>query len=94
VQAGLAARNGAELLAGAAGGEKRPPYRLPDATMVVSQTLQQYYRQRYNRDTVYVPNGATLAPARMPRRSDEWNLRPDNYVLFLGRFSPRRTATC
>jgi len=40
---------------------------LPDATMVVSQTLQQYYRQRYNRDTVYVPNGATLAPARMPR---------------------------
>jgi len=65
---------------------------LPDATMVVSQTLQQYYRQRYNRDTVYVPNGATLAPARMPRRLSEWNLRPDNYVLFLGRFSPEKNC--
>jgi glycosyltransferase involved in cell wall biosynthesis len=60
--------------------------------MVVSQTLQQYYRQRYNRDTVYVPNGATLAPARMPRRLSEWNLRPDNYVLFLGRFSPEKNC--
>lgn len=30
---------------------------LPDATMVVSRTLQQHYRRHYNRDTIYVPNG-------------------------------------
>lgn len=28
---------------------------LPNATMVVSKTLQQYYRDRYGRETVYVP---------------------------------------
>jgi len=64
----------------------------PDATMVVSRTLQQHYRQQYNRDTIYVPNGATLAPSRLPRQLIEWDLLPDNYVLFLGRFSPEKNC--
>jgi glycosyltransferase involved in cell wall biosynthesis len=64
----------------------------PDATMVVSRTLQQHYRQQYKRDTIYVPNGATLAPRRVPRKLIEWDLLPDNYVLFLGRFSPEKNC--
>jgi glycosyltransferase involved in cell wall biosynthesis len=65
---------------------------LPDATMVVSRTLQEYYREQYKRDTIYVPNGATLAPPRLPRQLIEWDLLPDNYVLFLGRFSPEKNC--
>ncbi len=65
---------------------------LPDATMVVSRTLQEYYRQQYKRDTIYVPNGATLASRRVPRQLVEWDLLPDNYVLFLGRFSPEKNC--
>ncbi|MGA8540336.1 MAG: glycosyltransferase family 4 protein, partial [Terriglobales bacterium] len=65
---------------------------LPDATMVVSRTLQQHYRQQYDRETIYVPNGATLAPRRRPRQLIEWDLVPDNYVLFLGRFSPEKNC--
>jgi glycosyltransferase involved in cell wall biosynthesis len=64
----------------------------PDATMVVSRTLQQHYRQQYNRDTIYVPNGATLASRRLPRQLIEWDLLADNYVLFLGRFSPEKNC--
>jgi len=64
----------------------------PDATMVVSRTLQQHYRRQYNRDTLYVPNGATLAPRRHPRKLIEWGLEGDNYVLFLGRFSPEKNC--
>ncbi|HKB98520.1 MAG TPA: glycosyltransferase family 4 protein [Terriglobales bacterium] len=64
----------------------------PDATMVVSRTLQKYYRQRYKRDTIYVPNGATLAPRRLPRKLIEWDLLADNYVLFLGRLSPEKNC--
>jgi len=60
--------------------------------MVVSRTLQQHYRQQYKRDTIYVPNGATLAPRRLPRRLIEWDLLADNYVLFLGRFSPEKNC--
>jgi glycosyltransferase involved in cell wall biosynthesis len=65
---------------------------LPDATMVVSRTLQQHYRQQYDRDPIYVPNGAALAPRRLPRQLLQWDLRPDNYVLFLGRFSPEKNC--
>ena len=65
---------------------------LPHATMVVSRTLQQYYRQHYNRDTIYIPNGAKLAPPRVPRKLIEWDLLADNYVLFLGRFSPEKNC--
>jgi len=64
----------------------------PDATMVVSRTLQQHYRQQYKRDTIYVPNGAALAPRRLPRKLIEWDLLADNYVLFLGRFSPEKNC--
>ena len=60
--------------------------------MVVSQTLQHYYSQRYKRDTVYVPNGATLASRPMPRKLLEWGLTADNYVLFMGRFSPEKNC--
>jgi glycosyltransferase involved in cell wall biosynthesis len=64
----------------------------PDATMVVSRTLQQHYRQQYKRDTIYVPNGAVVAPRRLPRKLIEWDLLADNYVLFLGRFSPEKNC--
>jgi len=64
----------------------------PDATMVVSRTLQQHYRQQYKRDTIYVPNGATLAAKRLPRRLIEWDLVADNYILYLGRFSPEKNC--
>ncbi|MGA8773701.1 MAG: glycosyltransferase family 4 protein [Terriglobales bacterium] len=66
--------------------------RLPDATMVVSRTLQQYYRDHYRRDTVYIPNGAAIAPRRAPAQVIEWGLAPGNYVLFLGRFSPEKNC--
>src|SRR6266404_487382 len=65
---------------------------LPDATMVVSQTLQRYYWGRYGRSTLYIPNGASLRPKRPPKRLTEWELTPDNYILYLGRFSPEKNC--
>jgi glycosyltransferase involved in cell wall biosynthesis len=65
---------------------------LPNATMVVSQTLQRYYRDHYQRDTIYIPNGAAPIRRRPPNRLRDWNLLPDNYVLFLGRLSPEKNC--
>ena len=65
---------------------------LPNTTMVVSQTLQRYYWNRYGRPTLYVPNGACLRPKGSPKRLGEWGLTPDNYVLYLGRFSPEKNC--
>ena len=66
--------------------------KLPDATMVVSRTLQQYYRDRHCHETAYVPNGATIVPQRAAVQVKAWGLVPDNYVLFLGRFSPEKNC--
>ena len=70
-------------------GERASAY-LPNATMVVSQTLQRRYRELHRIDGVYVPNGAVLRERHKPKAILDWGLEPDNYVLFLGRFSPEK----
>jgi glycosyltransferase involved in cell wall biosynthesis len=49
---------------------------LPSATMVVSRTLQQHYRNEHSSETIYVPNGATSAALRPPHQLLEWVWHP------------------
>jgi glycosyltransferase involved in cell wall biosynthesis len=63
----------------------------PRRTIVVSRQLQEYFRERYNRDTDYIPNGVSF----VERPSDthlveELGLDPGNYVLYLGRLVPEK----
>lgn len=64
--------------------------RFPSKTMVVSQVLQQHYRNVHRAETVYVPNGGFLRDRREAQKILHWGLQPGNYVLFLGRFSPEK----
>jgi glycosyltransferase involved in cell wall biosynthesis len=64
--------------------------RLPNGTMVVSQTLRQRYRETHGVEAFYVPNGGVLRERSEPRAILEWGLEPCKYVLFLGRFSPEK----
>ena len=66
--------------------------KLPDLTMVVSRTLQDYYRARYGTEPAYVPNGTTLRQRRVAGRLQEWGLESGQYILFLGRFSPEKNC--
>ncbi len=63
---------------------------LPNATMVVSQTLQTHYREVHGAETFYVPNGGIPRERQIPHKILEWGLQPGRYVLFLGRFSPEK----
>ncbi|MGA9527633.1 MAG: glycosyltransferase family 4 protein [Terriglobales bacterium] len=65
---------------------------LPNKTIVVSQTLQRYYRDHHRRETIYVPNGAAAIRRRPLNMLRDWDLIPDDYVLFLGRFSPEKNC--
>jgi len=65
--------------------------RLARCHHVVSRTLQQHYRTVQS-DTIYVPNGATVAPAPPPETDLSGIFLADNYVLFLGRFSPEKNC--
>jgi glycosyltransferase involved in cell wall biosynthesis len=60
--------------------------------MVVSQALQRHYQTAYGVQTTYVPNGSMIRKRVAPSQIPEWGLEPDNYVLFLGRFSPEKNC--
>ncbi len=62
----------------------------PNATMVVSRTLQKHFLEKHSRDTVYIPNGGLLRERRLPEKILDWGLEPQGYILFMGRFSPEK----
>ena len=64
----------------------------PDTTMVVSRTLRSYFQEQYRAETRYIANGALLRERRPANKILEWGLRPEGYVLFLGRFSPEKNC--
>jgi glycosyltransferase involved in cell wall biosynthesis len=66
--------------------------RLPNATMVVSRTLESYFRDRYGTRARCVANGAALRERRQAAKIYEWGFEPGNYILFLGRFSPEKNC--
>ena len=63
---------------------------LPTGTMVVSKALQRRYRELHNMEAAYVPNGGVLRERSQPNIILDWGLEPNEYVLFLGRFSPEK----
>jgi len=73
------------LLAG-----ERASAQFPNATMVVSKELQRRYTENHGIESFYVPNGGILRDRHPAKKTLEWGLDPEQYVLFLGRFSPEK----
>jgi glycosyltransferase involved in cell wall biosynthesis len=69
---------------------ERASFRFPNATMVVSQTLQQRYREKHGVAAFYVPNGGVLREWVPPHETLKLEIKAEGYVLFLGRFSPEK----
>jgi glycosyltransferase involved in cell wall biosynthesis len=65
--------------------------RVPDATIVVSRDLEEYFRRRHGRSTWYIPNGVDEPTRRPPEAIRErFGLRGGDYVLFVGRLVPEK----
>ena len=71
-------------------GEKNA-VRYADEIIVLSKGVQNYFRETYGRDTVFIPNGVVR-----PQKADaaeitkRWGLEKGSYVLFLGRLVPEK----
>jgi len=67
--------------------------RLPDATVTVAKTLQDYCRLSYGADTMFIPNGTRLPTSA--GSSDllvPFGLDADGYLLFCARLVPHKGA--
>lgn len=63
--------------------------RLPHRTVVVSQALQAYFRERHGCETDYIPNGITAPDYREPEMIRERGIS-GRYLLFVGRLVPEK----
>ena len=65
--------------------------RVPDATVVVSRSLEQYYLEHFGKQTHYIPNGVERRgafPTDLIRK--QFDLETGSYLLFVGRLVPEK----
>lgn len=59
--------------------------------VVLSRAAQRYFREKYCRKTVYIPNGVDRLPFRQAKEIiEKWVLKRDGYFLYLGRIVPEK----
>lgn len=62
-----------------------------DEIIVLSENVKKYFKDTYNRETVFVPNGVNK-PENIEAHEiiEKYNLKKDDYFLFLGRIVPEK----
>lgn len=62
-----------------------------DQIIVLSENVQNYFKNTYNRDTIYIPNGVNKPEIiKADEITERWGLKKDDYILFLGRIVPEK----
>lgn len=64
-----------------------------DEIIVLSHNVQNYFKENYGRETVFIPNGITRPKIKKTERiTQRWGLVKDGYILFLARLVPEKGA--
>lgn len=62
-----------------------------DEIIVLSENVRRYFKETYNRETVFIPNGVNPAEKKTAKEiTAKFNLSKDDYILFLGRLVPEK----
>lgn len=62
-----------------------------DEIIVLSQGVQKYFKDTYNRDTNFIPNGVNKPEIRDVKIiKDKYGLEKNDYILFLARIVPEK----
>lgn len=65
--------------------------RFADKIIVLSRNVQNYFKEKYNRDTVFIPNGVCRPErAECDEIKRKYSLLENDYILFLGRLVPEK----
>lgn len=64
-----------------------------DEIIVLSRNVQNYFKETYGRNTVFIPNGITRPNIKAAEKiTERWGLEKDGYILFLARLVPEKGA--
>lgn len=62
-----------------------------DEIIVLSKGVQDYFKETYNRETVFIPNGVNRPEIKEVNLiREKYNLEKDSYILYLGRLVPEK----
>ena len=60
-----------------------------DEIIVLSYAQQKYFKQKYNRNTIYIPNGISIEQIEEPDIiQKKYSVKKNEYILFLSRVVP------
>ena len=62
----------------------------PQSTIVVSRTLQKYYRESAKKESFWIPNGVNPPQLRELDAMKRFGLKKNRYILSLGRLVPEK----
>ena len=65
---------------------------LPDVLVTDAHAIEDYYRETYGADSVYIPYGSDLAPPAGTAALERLGLSRGGYVLYVSRFEPENNA--
>lgn len=64
-----------------------------DEVIVLSKNVQEYFREQYGRETIFIPNGIDRPVKRESREiTERFGLKGNDYILFLARLVPEKGA--
>jgi glycosyltransferase involved in cell wall biosynthesis len=70
---------------------ERNAVRFSDEIIVLSQDTKKYFKDTYNRNTVFIPNGVDRPEIKEANIiTEKFGLEKDSYILFLGRIVPEK----
>jgi len=73
---------------------ERIAVRYADEIIVLTRSAQEYFRERYHRETVFIPNGLDAPVCRAPCEiTKRYGLNGGDYLLYLGRIVPEKGIT-
>ena len=62
-----------------------------DEIIVLSEGVRKYFKDTYNRETVFIPNGVNRPIVRDAELiTEKYGFKKDEYILFLGRIVPEK----
>lgn len=62
-----------------------------DEIIVLSKNVQNYFKEKYGRDTVFIPNGVERPVIKNDNEiNKKYGLKKNDYILFLGRIVPEK----